>query len=436
MNKIVENILWFVFEKAVRATSTLFVTAMVIKYLGPERYGTIAFYLGLSGVLLSISSLGIEGNLIREIINAKKFGASIKHGPLKRIRTENHSQALLISSVFYARFAVGTFAYLACLIFCAVSTDFNYEQIQVAGLVCSSLILQAGDVIELHNQSELLGRRTAISRITSYVTTASLRITFVLLEVDFIWLAFSYLFEYSIIFISLVYGYLKRYKLIPSLSSIYAYAIGFLSETWVVIVATFLTGLGVKSDQFILSYFYGPVSLGVYASAVLFGSATFFLPGIICGSAMSTAAKYWLEDKDQYYILLRNVFLVNLAIAILVTLFIWFFAPVIIVTFYDDRYMESISLLRFYAFVNIPIYLGITHSIWIINEHKLHLQIVRASASVILTIGFAWILVPRYEAVGSIAALLISVSVSDVFVPVLLNRELFKRLLFGGSAYD
>lgn len=436
MNKIAVNIFWFVFEKAVRATSTLFVTAMVINYLGPERYGTIAFYLGLSGVLLSISSLGIEGNLIRELINVKKFGANIEHGPLKRIRRKDHSQTLLISSIFYARFSVGLFAYLACLVFCSVSTDFNYVEMQVAGLVCSSLIFQAGDVIELYNQSELLGRRTAISRITSYIVTASLRIIFVFQEVDFVWLAFSYLFEYSIIFISLVYGYRKQSKLIPSLSSSYVYSKSFLRETWVVIVATFLTGLGVKSDQFILNYFYGPASLGVYASAILFGSATFFLPGIICGSVMSTATRHWLEDKERYYILVRQIFLINFAIAIVISLFLWFCAPLIIMTFYDENYMESIGLLRLYGFVNIPIYIGITHSIWIINEHKLHLQIVRAISSIILTVIFAWILVPRYEAIGSVVALLFSVSISDVAVPFLLNRELFKRLLFGGSAYD
>lgn len=76
------NISWLFFAKIFTTAISFFVTAYVIRYLGPVQYGTLTFSLSMAAVFSFITDLGLEKIVSREFIlkktsDSKLLGTSI-----------------------------------------------------------------------------------------------------------------------------------------------------------------------------------------------------------------------------------------------------------------------------------------------------------------------------------------------------------------------
>ncbi|WP_155397764.1 oligosaccharide flippase family protein, partial [Citrobacter amalonaticus] len=84
---VLKNIVWQLFEKIVRLTLTVFVSALLARYLGPNGFGQYNFLNALISIALVVTSLGFNRILVREST---------------RCKNENeHTE--LISTAFYLR---------------------------------------------------------------------------------------------------------------------------------------------------------------------------------------------------------------------------------------------------------------------------------------------------------------------------------------------
>ncbi|MDA5556953.1 flippase [Shimia sp. MMG029] len=430
LKRISINASWLILEKAVRAFSTLFVGAWVIQHLGAERFGHIAYAIVFVSFFQAIANLGIEGNFIREIVHSKnpdKRNTSI--GSYRLLDEDDFKTETLVSSVLLLRLFTGLALYLLLLVINGLLTDWEARSLQITALIGFILIFQAADTIDLFNQSELASKRTAIAKIVSYVFSNGFRIVLIYIDADLIYFAAAYFIEALSIAAILTYYYKVRNSWSFKPGSIFRYFVFFISETWPVIVAAVATALATRMDQFLLNFYLGEEQIGLYSAAILFGSATFFLPAIICGSAMSTATELKLQDEVEYRSILRKVYVLNVSMAFCVAIATYVFAELVVLSFYGPEFSESANALKIYAILNIPVYIGITHSLWIVNDRKLHFLLYRALIGAVLTIVFCLFLIPVYGMIGAAVSILISQCVSEILVPYLLNRTQFNQIL-------
>ncbi|WP_054953938.1 oligosaccharide flippase family protein, partial [Citrobacter amalonaticus] len=63
---VLKNIVWQLFEKIVRLTLTVFVSALLARYLGPNGFGQYNFLNALISIALVVTSLGFNRILVRE----------------------------------------------------------------------------------------------------------------------------------------------------------------------------------------------------------------------------------------------------------------------------------------------------------------------------------------------------------------------------------
>ena len=70
--KIIGNTGWLLADRVLRMGVGLFVGAWVARYLGPAQFGSLNFALSLVALLGPLTTLGLDGIVIREIVNDPK----------------------------------------------------------------------------------------------------------------------------------------------------------------------------------------------------------------------------------------------------------------------------------------------------------------------------------------------------------------------------
>jgi len=66
----IKNFGWLFLDKGIRAILGLLVGAWVARYLGPNQFGELSYYLALIAIFQSITTLGMDGIVVREIAKA------------------------------------------------------------------------------------------------------------------------------------------------------------------------------------------------------------------------------------------------------------------------------------------------------------------------------------------------------------------------------
>ncbi|GAG26105.1 unnamed protein product, partial [marine sediment metagenome] len=70
--KYFANTSWLMAEKIFRIAVALSVGIYVARYLGPERFGVLSYAMSVVVLFSALSSLGLNGILVRELVNFPK----------------------------------------------------------------------------------------------------------------------------------------------------------------------------------------------------------------------------------------------------------------------------------------------------------------------------------------------------------------------------
>ena len=68
--KILVNVFWMSAEKFIRLPLSFIINIYLIKHLGAEEYGSYAFYMVVIGLLMPLSSFGMDAFLVKESVDA------------------------------------------------------------------------------------------------------------------------------------------------------------------------------------------------------------------------------------------------------------------------------------------------------------------------------------------------------------------------------
>ena len=419
--KIYSNTAWLIVEKLVRVVSTLFVGAFVIRYLGPSEFGSIAYALATSSIFYGIATLGIEGILVRDLVALKS---------LKQQSQIEKKRADLLSAVFWARLLSGLGTLILALTLIYWQNGLNYKLLIIGLCIGSVLVTQCFECFDLYNQSELQSKKTAIAKIIAYILSNSMRLIFIHMEFEVIAFAVTYALEAIVTSLILYYYYAKDNYLNFGIRLISQAIKPVLRETWPIIIAAMCTSIAVRVDQIYVKSIFNEGALGIYSAAIVYASATFFLPAVICNSMLPVVTAAKDHSKSEYVRLLRWTYFINLICAFVVVAITSYTSDLIIAVMYGDKFEEAADVLRIYVWLCLPVYIGITHGLWIINDRKVIYLLYRAITGATLTIIIGYHLIPWYGAIGAAVSVLISQIISEILMPVIWNHKLFRRLIY------
>lgn len=436
LRKVSINSAWLLLEKIVRSVMTIFVGALVVKQLGPEQYGQIAYVVAIVSLFQSIASLGLEGVLVREILiidatnkngligNKSNDGKMSIKNEFAKINTQ-----LLISAAFSVRLLVGVVLLILSIIVVGLLKEWSQNAIILTILMGGPLVFQASDIFDLWNQSRLNSKLTAILKILSYILSNSFRIYLISIDAAMVWFAAAFFVEASVVGIGLYLAFTHDNKLQYNIKIQTKIIRNLIKETWPVSIASLAAAVYTRFDQISLEHYLGTVDLGVYSAALLFATASYFLPGIICASIMPEAVKAKRINYNKYLKIMRYTYSILLFISLSIFAITYVAADLIFSIFYSVDFAEGIAVLKLYALTNIPVYIGVAHGIWMVNDKKLIVSVYRAILGAVTAIVLCLLFVPEYGMTGAVYSTISALIVSDIIVPVVMNLQFFRSLI-------
>ncbi|MHB1587481.1 MAG: flippase [Acidiferrobacteraceae bacterium] len=409
LQKVLRNTGWLVADKALRLIVSLFVTAWVARYLGPQGYGLFNYAAALVALLGAISALGLEGILVREFVRDQTNAVD------------------LLGTALALRLVGGLGVLAASFLLAFWLQPGNYELRVLVGVLASGSVFQAFDVFDQWFQSQLLSKRTVLAKNIAFLVMAVVKVVLILMRAPLLAFAWAVAAESALGALTIALAYEYRGGSLRSLRVHLAMARKLIGESWPLIISGMAIGIYMRIDQVMLGQMLGNAAVGIYSAATRLTEFSYIIPTMIVASASpalfslrNTNEALFLQRLEQ---LLRVLTALALAIALPTTLL----STLIIRLLYGNSYAESATVLAVHVWAAVFVFSGVAQHSWFLAEGLVKLTAVRTVIGALANIGLNLVMIPRYGPVGAAVATLVSFALSAMLINALSART---RALF------
>mgnify|MGYP003308896690 CR=1 FL=1 len=411
-NKLINNAVWIIGGKLLRAVLVLVVTMLTARYLGPSNYGVINYAAGLVAFAAPIMRLGLSTVMVREFINRPQEEGKI----LGTVTVLNlFSAALCI---------VGVTA------FSAIANAGEKETVLVCAIYSALLLLQALEMVQYWFQARLLSRYSSIAILGAYVCTAAYQVYLLATSKSVYWFAASNSIEFGIIVVVLLLIY--RAKGGQPLSFSWSEGKSLLSVGRFYIVADLMVAIFAQTDKIMLKLMIGSTAVGYYSAAATCATMFGFVFTAIIETARPTILEKRKQSQQEFERAMTTLYSIILYIALGVSVVITIFAPLIIRIMYGAQYTAAIAPLRLIVWYIAFSIFGSARNIWILGEEKQQYLWRINLCGAVANVALNAVLIPVWGVMGAAFASLVTQFFTNVVMgfilkPIRKNNELMMR---------
>jgi len=403
---ILKNSGWLFLDKGIRAALGLLVGAWIARYLGPSQFGELAYYLALIAIFQSITTLGMDGVVVREIAKTPTMANSI------------------LGTVFLMRLLSGTVCWIFIFISFAITGTGDKQGLWILGIVGASLIFQSSDVVDLWFQGTSQNKRGVYAKLSAYLLVNLIKVVLIFLGAEL--MAFAIVVTVEAAFVSLaMYISYRFYPCKDGWNKSWVLAKQLIIESWPYLISVASIMIYMRIDQIMIKEMLGEYELGLFSAVLPFSTVWNVVPVIICAVLLPYLSRKRVEsikDFDRYLVyLFRSFWVISIGLVLLTNLGSSF----VIGHIYGIAYQEAIPVLNIYILTVIPVFLGVAQNIWIINEEKSHLALIQTLAGGVSSILLNLLFLPIWGIQGAAIAAVISYFISAVMSNLFFSRKLF-----------
>jgi O-antigen/teichoic acid export membrane protein len=399
------NTVWILVERVIALGLGFAATVLVARYLGPERFGTLAYATSLVAIFGITGHLGLHGLVVRELV--KK--------PALRAETLGTAAVLKFLGVLLG--------YLALLSFAAAYEGAGSASFMLITIAGAALLLTPVDVVDYWFNAFLQARYVSIARLLAQLIFVGATLLFVLRESGVVMFAVPYLLQAVVAAIVLLL--LFRAKADIGLSQWRfnrKHARDLMKQGWVIYLASFFAVIYLKIDQVMLRWLADSAEVGVYAVAARLSEVWYFIPTAIVASVFPKLIDLRESDEASFTHRLQQLFdilaVFGMAIAILVTLL----APWLIPWIFGVDYAGSAAILVIHTWASVFIFMRAALSKWILIENALYFSLLTQGLGAFANIVLNYFLIPSYGGEGAAWATLVSYAIASFFALFLYRR--------------
>lgn len=396
-NKVVKNAAWIIACKIVQSVFSIVVTMLTARFLGPSGYGIINYAASIVAFVAPIMMLGLNSTLVQEFVQEPD-----KEG-------ESLGTALLMS------FSSSFLCILGVIAFTLIANPGEKTTTLVCGLYSLLLIFQALELTQYWFQAKLKSKYTSIVMLIAYVIVSVYKIVLLVTGSSIYFFAISQALDFMIIAFALLIIYKKIGG--PKLSFSRACAKRMLQRSKHYILSNLMINLVVHTDKVMLKLMLSDEATGWYSAATACCLLTNFVFTAIIDSARPSVLENKKNNEAAFEKSVSRLYSVILYLALLQSVFVCIFAPLIVKILYGSEYAASVNALRLAVWYTPFAYIGSVRNIWILAEGKQkYLWLLNLSGAVV-NVVLNFLLIPEWGVMGAALASLIT----QVFSNYLLN---------------
>ena len=408
------NTSWVLGDKILRILAAVVISVWVARYLGPEDFGTFNYAQSLVGLLTAISTLGLNGILVRELIDKKR------------------EKEKLLGTAFLLQTMGSIFILAVIIVYILITKPENITSklLLVFGAIT---FLQSFNVIDSYFQSIVKSKFIVKSSIFSLVFSSLFKIILILLEFPLIYFAIILFLENLVFVFFALYYYNKNNKTKFKLSFSKKTAKNLLRDSWPLILSSIVVSIYMKIDQIMIKEMINSTAVGYYSAAVRLSEAWYFVPSVIGASLFPAILNAKKIDESLYYSRLQNLYDMMFILALLIAIPTSIISDSLVEFLYGSEYSQTSNILTIHIWTGIFVFLGVSRSGWIIAENLQKYSTVYLSIGMVSNVILNMILIKSNGIIGAAYATLISQSISVLFAPIIFKKTRLSFIMMFNS---
>lgn len=387
-------------ERIVRMLAWLVVGAAVVRYLGADRFGLLSYAQSSVGLLMALSSLGLDAVVVKELVR--------NPGDRERI----------LGSAFILKVAGSTALNLAMAAIGMVA-DWSTEVRWLVALVAASTIIQATYVIDFYFQSTAQSRLYAFASLGNLLSAGILRLALVWMDAPLIAFGWAIVFDA----VSFAVGFAILYRgtgaRIAAWRADHSTMLRLLTASWPLMAAGFALMLLVRVDQILIGHLAGSHQLGLYAAAVQLGDACLVVPAAVTASLFPAIISSKQRGPQIYHQRMQRLIAFVLWVGVAMAVTLGLAAPYIVALVFGRAFDASIEVFRILAWTGVVTAVGLAGQRWLVTEGMQSFIAWSTAVAAVVSTAVNYLCIPRYGIVGAAWTTLLAQVVCNVVCPAL-----------------
>jgi PST family polysaccharide transporter len=388
----VRNIGWLGLEKVMRIGGSLVVGVMVVRYLGPVRFGSYSYAYAIYGIFNVISTLGLDYLVVSDLALAK----------------EAEREEEVLGSAFLLKCGASVLTTLAAIGYAWFTNPGDTVVVLIVAMLSVAAISQGFDVVDYFFQSRTRSRVTVMAQLVVFVVSNLARVAAVLLRCQL--LIFGLIAALEILATQLGFAvvYWHHQRNLFRWKFRRERAVRLLKAGWPLLIAGLMVSVYMRTDQILLGTMSTIAVVGQYSAAVKLSEIWYALPVIVAASVMPRLLKYKEEMPALYYGRLGKLYGLMAGTSTVLALLVTFFGRYAILLLFGTKYLPAAHILSLLIWAGPFVFLGCISNTQLIHENWTQFVLWRSIAGAIVNVGLNLLLIPRYGAVGSAFATLVA----------------------------
>ena len=398
------NFGWLVSEKIARLVLNVGVGFWVARYLGPERFGELAYAIAAVGLFSLGAELGLDAVVRRELIRR----------PADTARLLAAAAALrLLGGVAMYAIVVGGGALAGSV---APAPALRV----VVGL---TLFQPALWVADLAFQARLASRFSVAAQLAALSAGAALRVALIVTHAPLVGFAWALAAETLVAGAALA-GLARREGLRWSLGDFrWVDARRLLAEAWPLLGSGLAVIIYMRIDALMLRPLAGEREVGIYAAATRFTEVWYFLPVAMASSLLPALLRARERSAEDYTRRLQRSYDLYAGVAFALAAPVALAAPRLVRLAYGPAYAAAGAVCAVHVWSSVFVFLGVARSQFLVNEGHTRFYLAATLAGLAVNVALNRVLIPTHGAWGAAVATLAGQAVaawmsSFCFAPV------------------
>jgi polysaccharide transporter, PST family len=396
LRRILGNTGWLLADRVVRMALGLVVGVWIARYLGPSQFGELSFALSFVALFGTLTTLGLDGVVVRNIIGASDEALQI------------------LGTAFALRLCGSVLATILAIACIRLLQPNEVTAFWLVGLLSIGFLFQAFDTIDSYFQSQVQSRLTVWAKSSAFMTVAGIRLLLIHARAPLWAFAVAQVTELALGALAMTIAYRSAGGRLSAWQVQKWRAVQLLKQCWPVMLSGMAIMIYMRIDMVMLKVMQGAHAVGIYATATRISEIWYFVPMAIV-SSVSPAIIREKANPRVYYGRIAKLFSLMALTGCIAGAAIALGAKSIIHVLYSDAFSAAAPVLAVHVWASIFVFLGVAQDPWNVCENLLKLGFYRTLAGAVINILLNVILIPRYSVMGAAIATVVSYAIAGVF---------------------
>lgn len=381
---------WQFADSLLRLGGGLLLGIWMARYLGPEQFGLLSYALALYLLFSALAGFGLDDILVRDVVR----------DPAARDE--------IVGTAFLLRLASGIVAFAGAAGVVVLLRPDDSLSHWLVGIIAAGLVFQAFNVIEYWFHSRVQARSVVLARDAAFLLGALFKIGLLLAAAPLVYFAWVALLEIAAGAAGLIVAYRYSGGRLRQWRYSRQRAVGLFRDSWPLMLSLIVITVYLRIDQVMLGEMVGDEEVGIYAVAVRFAEAWYFIPTALYWTLFAGIVEARAISDELFYARLQRFYnlaaLAAYAVAVPVTLIAQWLVP----TLFGEVYARGGLMLAVLIWANLFTGLEMARSAFLTTMNWTRLYLATVLLGCALNIALNYLLIPRYGGMGAAVASVIS----------------------------